>query len=46
MSPSNTVEEAANLLRERIRELDGERRPSQYFPDASEVVEVRFRRAL
>ncbi len=25
MSPSNTVEEAANLLRERIRELDGER---------------------
>lgn len=25
MSPSNTVEEAANLLRERIRELDAER---------------------
>lgn len=25
MSPSNTVEQAANLLRERIRELDGER---------------------
>jgi GNAT superfamily N-acetyltransferase len=25
---------------------DGGRRPSQYFPDASEVVEVRFRRAL
>jgi hypothetical protein len=25
VSPSNTVEEAANLLRERIRELDGER---------------------
>ena len=27
------------------RDDDG-RRPSQYFPDASEVVEVRFRRAL
>jgi GNAT superfamily N-acetyltransferase len=25
---------------------DGGRRPSQYFPDAREVVEVRFRRAL
>ena len=25
MSPSNTVQEAADLLRERIRELDGER---------------------
>lgn len=25
---------------------DGGRRPSQYFPDASEVVEVRFRRVL
>jgi GNAT superfamily N-acetyltransferase len=25
---------------------DGGRRPSQYFPDASEVVEVRFRRTL
>jgi GNAT superfamily N-acetyltransferase len=25
---------------------DGGRRPSQYFPDAGEVVEVRFRRAL
>lgn len=25
---------------------DGGRRPSQYFPDATDVVEVRFRRAL
>jgi hypothetical protein len=29
-----------------VAESLGGRRPSQYFPDAGEVVEVRFRRAL
>jgi GNAT superfamily N-acetyltransferase len=36
---------AAFYVRQGWRD-DGGRRPSQYFPDATEVVEVRFRRGL
>ena len=39
-------ERAADFYAKQGWRDDGGRRPSQYFPDATEVVEVRFRRAL